>query len=205
MGSHVCYGAECPKCGPFSLKNALPARPPGQPWSPPPDPERAIKLATFRDSRGLAVPEWPVAVIPSTTVIVTMGGMYDTHCGVVLVHQRPDNEYWGFVGGIQEVGESIEACARRETLEETGLVVRLRRLVCVDSDPCQGAIGLYPAGPCQFCNLTFLATVTSGVERPSHESLQLAWCHPACLPEPFLPTHAWRLSQAMTTQKVQVR
>ncbi|HUZ75056.1 MAG TPA: NUDIX hydrolase [Stellaceae bacterium] len=42
----------------------------------------------------------------------------------VLLAQRsmgPGIGRWGFPGGMQELGETIEACAARELLEETGI------------------------------------------------------------------------------------
>ncbi|KAL2015125.1 hypothetical protein VTK56DRAFT_6221 [Thermocarpiscus australiensis] len=41
---------------------------------------------------------------------------------------------WQFPGGHLELGESFFACAERETLEETGLVVRAEKLVAVTND-----------------------------------------------------------------------
>jgi ADP-ribose pyrophosphatase YjhB (NUDIX family) len=41
---------------------------------------------------------------------------------------------WQFPGGHLEVGEDYLACAERETLEETGLVVRAEKLVAVTND-----------------------------------------------------------------------
>ncbi|KAK4040977.1 NUDIX hydrolase domain-like protein [Parachaetomium inaequale] len=41
---------------------------------------------------------------------------------------------WQFPGGHLEMGESPLACAERETLEETGLVVRAEKLVTVTND-----------------------------------------------------------------------
>ncbi|KXX80662.1 Nudix hydrolase 1 [Madurella mycetomatis] len=41
---------------------------------------------------------------------------------------------WQFPGGHLEMGESYLACAERETLEETGLVVRAEKLVAVTND-----------------------------------------------------------------------
>ncbi|KAH0558450.1 hypothetical protein GP486_004896 [Trichoglossum hirsutum] len=41
---------------------------------------------------------------------------------------------WGLPGGHLEFGETIEACAKREVLEETGLGVREVRLLTVTDD-----------------------------------------------------------------------
>jgi len=53
----------------------------------------------------------------------------------VLLGQRADSSRWGPPGGYMEPGESItEACAR-EVWEETGLEVRVTRLVGVYTTP----------------------------------------------------------------------
>ena len=53
----------------------------------------------------------------------------------VLLIRRSDNGRWGLPGGAMDPGESaVEAC-EREVLEETGLVVRVGRLVGVYSTP----------------------------------------------------------------------
>ena len=40
----------------------------------------------------------------------------------ILLGKRADNGYWAYPAGSMELGESFEECARRETLEETGLL-----------------------------------------------------------------------------------
>lgn len=49
--------------------------------------------------------------------------------GKVLLTQREDFEFWALPGGGVERGETLAQAARREVLEETGLEVRLTRLV----------------------------------------------------------------------------
>lgn len=55
--------------------------------------------------------------------------------GRVLLQRRADLPVWGFPGGVLEFGEDIEACARRELREETGLEVGLLSLVGLYSSP----------------------------------------------------------------------
>ena len=53
----------------------------------------------------------------------------------VLLTRRSDNGRWCIPGGAMDPGESAAECCAREVLEETGLEVRVGRLVGVYSSP----------------------------------------------------------------------
>lgn len=67
---------------------------------------------------------------PGTTAII-----YGESRDRVLLTRRSDNGRWCLPGGAMEPGESApEACAR-EVLEETGLIVKVSKLVGVYTTP----------------------------------------------------------------------
>src|SRR5664280_453363 len=53
----------------------------------------------------------------------------------LLLLERSDSSCWGPPGGAVELGEEVEAAARRETLEETGLEIGGMELFGVFSGP----------------------------------------------------------------------
>jgi 8-oxo-dGTP diphosphatase len=67
--------------------------------------------------------------VPTVDVIIRAAG------GVVLVRRKNPPLGWALPGGYVDVGETLEAAAAREALEETGLVVRLARQFHAYSDP----------------------------------------------------------------------
>ncbi len=54
---------------------------------------------------------------------------------IVLIERKNPPYGWAIPGGFVDIGESVERAARREAMEETGLVVTLRVLLGVYSDP----------------------------------------------------------------------
>ncbi len=44
------------------------------------------------------------------------------NAGEILLGRRADNQLWGYFGSSVEIDEKIEDCAKRELLEETGLI-----------------------------------------------------------------------------------
>jgi ADP-ribose pyrophosphatase YjhB (NUDIX family) len=51
---------------------------------------------------------------------------------LLIVEQEHDGvREWGYLGGGLEAGESLQECAVREVLEESGLLVRVERLLSV--------------------------------------------------------------------------
>jgi ADP-ribose pyrophosphatase YjhB (NUDIX family) len=60
----------------------------------------------------------PLIVVGAGVLIV------NTEKGLLL-EKRKDNGLWGIIGGIMEIGESIEETAKREVFEETGLIIKL--------------------------------------------------------------------------------
>ncbi len=55
--------------------------------------------------------------------------------GRVLLQRRTDFDVWGLPGGVLEIDEDIETCARRELLEETGLTAGDLSLLGVYTHP----------------------------------------------------------------------
>ncbi len=55
--------------------------------------------------------------------------------GKILLTRREDFEVWCIPGGALEDGESLAEAARREIREETGMDVKLERLVVTYSAP----------------------------------------------------------------------
>ena len=72
---------------------------------------------------------------PAPTVDIII----ETEGGIVLIERKNPPFGWALPGGFVDYGETVEAAAVREALEETGLVVRLTSLVGVYSDPARDA------------------------------------------------------------------
>jgi 8-oxo-dGTP diphosphatase len=64
--------------------------------------------------------------------------------GNILLQRRADFDIWGLPGGSLELGEDILSCARRELLEESGLMAGPLRLVGIYSEPYFDTV--YPNG-----------------------------------------------------------
>jgi len=67
--------------------------------------------------------------LPTVDIIIEVEG------GIVLIERKNPPFGWAIPGGFVDYGESVEACARREAREETGLDVRLTDLLYVYSRP----------------------------------------------------------------------
>ena len=61
--------------------------------------------------------------------------LFDVNREKVLLTRRADNGRWCLPSGGVEPGESVTEACIRETLEETGLRVRVKRLTSVFSSP----------------------------------------------------------------------
>jgi len=107
--------------------------------------------------------------------------------GHVLLQHRTDMDIWGLPGGVLEPGEDIEACARRELLEETGLIAGDLSLVGVYTDPKYDAV--YPNGDqVQQYTVCLQGLVAGGEMRPDGiETSEQQFFHHSEIPYDELP------------------
>ncbi|MDY0270165.1 NUDIX domain-containing protein [Trichloromonas sp.] len=66
---------------------------------------------------------------PTVDIIIRVGDK------IVLIERRNEPRGWALPGGFVDYGESLEEAARREALEETGLVLSNLRQFGAYSDP----------------------------------------------------------------------
>ena len=129
-------------------------------------------------------------------ILVTATAVIRDNNGRFLLQQRGDFGWWGFSGGVLELGESLPACAVREAREETGLEVVVTRLIGLYSSPDFDV--LYPNGDqVQQFTATFECHVTGGDLRlDGDETTGLAWCEPGELLERLGETAVWYRAMA---------
>ncbi len=104
---------------------------------------------------------------------VATGAIFSLDGGVLLVQRGIEPSYgkWVFPGGYVDRGESLEAAAIREVKEESGLDVRLTRLLGVYSSPGNPVILIAYAGE-----------VTGGSVQVDEEGLDARTFAPADIP-----------------------
>jgi ADP-ribose pyrophosphatase YjhB (NUDIX family) len=102
-------------------------------------------------------------LVPAASAIVVDGR------GRILLHRRTDNEYWSIPGGAMEPGESIAETVVREVREETGIDVRVEKLLGVYSNPRH--VVAYDDGEVrQQFSVCFLCTAVGGELTTSSET-----------------------------------
>jgi len=95
----------------------------------------------------------------------------------VLLIRRADNGFWALPGGFHDLHETPMRCAVRECLEETGLQIRIERLLGVFSSNCYREIN-YPHKGRQYCHILFLAEpvdLAASTARTTNEAREIGW------------------------------
>ena len=112
---------------------------------------------------------------PTVDIIIEVGG------GIVLIERKNPPHGWAIPGGFLDWGESVEACAVREAHEETGLLVKLRELLYVYSDPARD--------PRHHTVTTVFIASASGVPVAADDAARAGIFTAETLPEPLAFDH----------------
>lgn len=117
----------------------------------------------------------PPATVVSPSVFVAVR---DDRSRLLLV-RRVDSGAWELPGGRVDVGESLLDAAVRETVEESGLLVRVTGIVGLFTDP--ALVVVSAAGEVRQPFVVCVhAWPVRGVPAPDlHETIEVAWFDPA--------------------------
>lgn len=130
------------------------------------------------------------------------GIIFDTKQRVLMM-KRADNGLWGIPSGHVELGETVEEAIIREINEETGLRVKVSRLIGVYSDPVSQAF-LYPNGKVShFITACFECEVVGGIlNSENEEALDVNYFDVNHLPQNILHMHPRWLKDALEKEKI---
>ncbi len=118
----------------------------------------------------------------------------------VLLTKRADNGQWCMPSGGVDPGETVEETIVREVFEETGLRVRVTRLVGVYSYP-HGLVEYPDGNKAQIIALSFAAQVTGGELGLSDETTAFGYFSPdEMIQMDMLPGHFERIQDAFKNQ-----
>lgn len=122
-------------------------------------------------------PKAPAAnsLVPSANAIVM------NEAAEILLICRTDNGNWSLPGGAMDLGESLGRTAIRETLEETGIDIRLTGVSGVYTNPNHVLEYTSNGEVRQEFSVVFTAEQEGGHPTPSSESSRVEWVAPDTL------------------------
>ncbi|MFL1676626.1 HAD-IIA family hydrolase [Paenibacillus dendritiformis] len=140
---------------------------------------------------------WPDDIKPGVAGIVM------DERGRVLLMKRSDNGCWGIPSGHVERGESVEEAIVREIREETGLQVKVKRLVGLYSDP-ESQVFTYPNGAVShFVTACFRCEMVGGtLVRTGDETLDVNYFEVDRLPDNMLAMHPQWIADALAEESL---
>lgn len=122
---------------------------------------------------------------------VGTGVIVSDDVGRILLELRADCGLWGLPGGGVQPGESVTNAARREVREETGLDVRITRLLGVYSDPAKNIVTYPDNGDVKHkIDILLEGEITGGKLAASAESERLEFFEPGRVPLDLLNPQA---------------
>ncbi len=145
----------------------------------------ADKLTELLAKSKTNIGSWDESNFPAQPTVAVDGIILFEPGRIVLIKRRfpPFKEFWALPGGIVKYGETVEDALLREVAEETGLTVKINRLVGVYSNPNRDPRG-------HVISICFLCEFLNGVLKASSDaadirvfsveevsSLQLAFDH----------------------------
>ncbi|MCD6218055.1 NUDIX hydrolase [bacterium] len=94
---------------------------------------------------------------PQTPALTVDAVINHTDGGIILIKRghEPFKDCWALPGGFVDIGETVEDACIREAKEETGLDIRIDKLLGVYSDPTRDPRG-------HTVSVVFLCTTVSG-------------------------------------------
>ena len=118
----------------------------------------------------------------------------------ILLTRRSDNGRWCLPGGHMEAGESAAEACIREVEEETGLQVRIHRLLGVYSSP-HMLLTYADGNQYQIVALSFEAEIEDGTLTLSDETTDAGYFTPAEIEEmDVMEHHRQRIADALSGQ-----
>lgn len=134
----------------------------------------------------------------NTVVRAGVGIVLRDDSGRVLLEKRSDCGLWGLPGGRIEPGESVVEAAIREMKEETGLTVKISRLIGVYSEPADRLVSYSGNGDVvQLVDIVLEAILVGGELSCSTESEDLRFFDLAALPMDLIPPAKAPLEDAL--------
>ncbi|SFL06939.1 ADP-ribose pyrophosphatase YjhB, NUDIX family [Paenibacillus sp. 1_12] len=120
-------------------------------------------------------------------LIAVGAGVFVYKDGKVLLQKRRDNLCWALHGGVVEIGEVVENAAKRELLEETGLIAGKLELLGVFSG--DNRMYTYPNGDeVYIIGIIYICRDFAGELLPkTDETVELKWFDIDDLPKEISP------------------
>jgi 8-oxo-dGTP diphosphatase len=128
--------------------------------------------------------------------IAGVGAVITNSAGQVALVRRgkaPREGQWSIPGGRIEWGETIEQALLREIMEETGLMVKLERLIDVVDFVARDASGVVTG---HYVLIDFKAAQLSGELRAGSDAAEACWANPYMLEQYALWNETRRIIDA---------